>query len=300
MALCPSTCCDTAHQPHHRNLMSLNVSQFSRGARWMATKQSLKSLPQIQGSVNFPSIPVLRRRVDFASFIIPCEPPLLCLVSEVWICLLSPQVWWEEIVLTPVAFASLVIPSVSVNHRELRRGRNILSTSECLFLNSAREWSLLPRGVAGFKSGFKPAHVTAVQQTLTFSFHTPANEKANLDVLRAFSTDMLCCRRVVSGLEVQCRVPTWLMGLMWNFYRLKQKYSGIDLTASATAIISPPIIRFIAICSACWCFFPPLNVISYKHMCCLVWKQHASIYLVAFAWQQCLCVHSVDNVAIHR
>lgn len=41
IALCCAMCCDTAHQPHRRNLTSLSVNHSSRRARWMATKQSL-------------------------------------------------------------------------------------------------------------------------------------------------------------------------------------------------------------------------------------------------------------------
>lgn len=72
----PSTCCDTVHQPHHRNPMSLNARRSSRGARRMATEQSFKSHPQIQGSLNFSSVPILLSILDVASFIILCKPPL--------------------------------------------------------------------------------------------------------------------------------------------------------------------------------------------------------------------------------
>lgn len=160
--------------------MSLNVSQFSRGARWMATKQSFKSLPQIQGSVNFPSIPVLRRRVDFASFIIPCKPPLLCLESEVWICLLSRA---PSAARGNCSNAGGICFTCNTGRacesREIMEGRKVLSASECLLLNSTHELSgngSFPQNVTSFKNGYKLAHITAKLQKLTFSFHTPAKD----------------------------------------------------------------------------------------------------------------------------
>lgn len=202
------------------------MSQFSRGARLMATKQSFK-IPHPNPGITlyFSSVPILECVVD--SFMILWKSLPSCLDSKLWICLLSLRGWWQEIVLVRAAFTSLEIPGMCVNLIVNYRWENSIKCLWVLpFVLYGRTCELPANGFSismssrsryflcymYFKVDKKSMHMTKTSIDSSF-YRIEYTAKANVGVLEALSNNVQGCCRIVLGLRMQCRLPTWLMGV---------------------------------------------------------------------------------------